>query len=351
MTDPKRRPVDFEEPPQFGPEYPAKIKELLSEDIWRIEAEPAGDGCRDHISVVPVSLSSRSLDPATAPATCSARPQLSGRRRPVRLVVLAGFVSAMAGLLVTLWGRSDQTVGAKSGSNKASSLSRLSASATSNSLEAKSSTARLIIAAAPRVLHSDETVPIGLAVDGAAEGAQLSIARFATGSLLSVGQSIGRDAWRVPASQIKAATITPPRGFVGSMDMAVTLMLANGSLADRRALRLEWLPPASASLLSGTVSRRIYATQLDALLERGNALEATGDLAGARLVFQRAAEAGNARAAFMLAETYDPIVLETLRESGLASNVKAARAWYGKAKELASEEALQRLQRPAHGSD
>jgi hypothetical protein len=66
---------------------------------------------------------------------------------------------------------------------------------------------------------------------------------------------------------------------------------------------------AASSLLSGTVSRRIDATQLDALLARGNALEATGDLARARLVFQRAVEAGNARAAFMLAETYDPIVL------------------------------------------
>jgi len=109
MTDPKRRPVDFEEPSQFGPEYPAKIKELLSEDIWRIEAEPAGDGCRDHISAVANLWFSRSLDPATAPATYSARPQLSGRRRPIRLVVLAGFVSVMAGLLVTLWGRSDQT--------------------------------------------------------------------------------------------------------------------------------------------------------------------------------------------------------------------------------------------------
>jgi TPR repeat protein len=102
---------------------------------------------------------------------------------------------------------------------------------------------------------------------------------------------------------------------------------------------------------SGTLSRRIDARQLDALLARGNVLEVTGDLAGARLVFQRAAEAGNARATFMLAETYDPIVLEKLGELGLASDVKAARIWYGKAKELGSEEALQRLQRLAHPSE
>jgi TPR repeat protein len=128
-------------------------------------------------------------------------------------------------------------------------------------------------------------------------------------------------------------------------------MLTNGSLADRGAIRLEWLPPASAWPPSGTLSRRIDARQLDALLARGNALKVTGDLAGARLVFQRAAEAGNARAAFMLAETYDPIVLENLGELGLASDVKAARIWYGKAKELGSEAAQERLQRLAHRSD
>jgi len=44
------------------------------------------------------------------------------------------------------------------------------------------------------------------------------------------------------------------------------------------------------------------------------------------------------RAAFTLAETYDAIVLEKGR-----SEVKAARSWYGNAKELGSEEALQRL--------
>jgi TPR repeat protein len=256
----------------------------------------------------------------------------------------------MAGLLVTLWGRGDQTLGARNGSDKAS-LSRLSASVAGNSLEAESTTARLIIAAAPRALHSDEAAPIGLAVDGAADGAQLLIGGFATGSLFSVGQSISQNTWRLPTSQIEAAIIMPPRGFVGSMEMAVTLMLSNGSLADRRALRLEWLPPASALPPSGMLSRRIDARQLDALLARGNALEVTGDLAGARLVFQRAAEAGNARAAFMLAETYDPIVLEKLGELGLASDVQAARIWYGKAKELGSEEALRRLQRLAHRLD
>src|ERR1700674_2461557 len=52
------------------------------------------------------------------------------------------------------------------------------------------------------------------------------------------------------------------------------------------------------------------------LLKRGDELIASGDLAAARLVLRRAAEAGNARAAFALAGTYDPSVLERLGVHG-----------------------------------
>jgi hypothetical protein len=45
----------------------------------------------------------------------------------------------------------------------------------------------------------------------------------------------------------------------------------------------------------------------------------------ARLVLQRAAEAGDARAALMLAGTYDPIMLEKLGIQGLASDIAVAR--------------------------
>jgi hypothetical protein len=59
-------------------------------------------------------------------------------------------------------------------------------------------------------------------------------------------------------------------------------------------------------------------------MRRGEAFIATGDMAAARLVLQRAAEAGGARA-LMLAATYDPIMLEKLGIQGLASDIAAAR--------------------------
>lgn len=352
MTDPTRRPSDLEDPSQFARECSAKVRELLWEDPWRIDAEhfPSGDGRRHQTPLVQNLGFRRSLDPTTVPAALAGDPRSSWRRWSVGLALLAGFALVVVGLIVTLWDRGE-TLGVSNERDKALFLSRLSALLAGNSREANLSAPRIIIAAASGALRSDEAAPIGLTVGGAVDAAQLLIDGFAPGSLFSVGQPIGQDTWRIPASQIEAATIMAPRGFVGSMDLVVRLILTNGSLVDRRALHLQWLPPTSALRPSGSLSSRIDARELDELLAHGKALAATGDIGGARLVFQRAAEAGNAQAAFMLAETYDPIVLENLREVGLAPDVKAARIWYGKAKELGSEEALDRLQRLAHRFD
>jgi hypothetical protein len=64
---------------------------------------------------------------------------------------------------------------------------------------------------------------------------------------------------------------------------------------------------------------------------------------GARSMLQRAAEAGNARAAFALASTYDPIALRRFGIQSLTSDVAKARFWYKKASELGSSEAPHRL--------
>jgi hypothetical protein len=353
MTDPTRRPSDLEDPSQFAGECSDQVKKLLWEDIWRIDAEhfPSGDGRSDQTRLVQNLWFRRSLDPTTVPAALTGGPGSRRRHWPVGLVVLAGVALVVAGLIVTLWDRGNETLGVRNEKDKASFLSRVSALVAGNSREVNPSAPRLIVAPASGALRSDEAAPIGLKVDGAADTAQLLIDGFAPGSLFSVGQLIGKNTWRIPASQIEAATIMAPRGFVGSMDLVVTLVLTTGYLVDRGALHLQWLPPTSALRPLGTLSSRIDARELDELLARGKALKATGDIGGARLVFQRAAEAGNAQAAFMLAETYDPTVLKNLREVGLAPDVKVARMWYGKAKELGSEEARDRLQRLGHRFD
>jgi hypothetical protein len=85
--------------------------------------------------------------------------------------------------------------------------------------------------------------------------------------------------------------------------------------------------------------------QIALWVRRGEDFTAAGDVVSARLVFQRAAETGDAKAALMLAETYDPNVLGRLRAKGVAPDIAMARLWYEKAKDLGSPEAQRRLER------
>jgi hypothetical protein len=195
------------------------------------------------------------------------------------------------------------------------------------------------------LLRFGEPLDLGLTIDGTNHRAQLVICGFAPGSLFLSGRALDRNAWIIPAPQTQAAIMAPPQSFAGIMDITIALVLPDGNIADRRTVHAKWMPPASTPERS--VTRRINPSDVNALLQRGNALKATGDLAGARLLFGRAAEAGDARAAFSYAETYDPIVLENRGEVGLASNVAIARIWYGKARDRGSLEALERLERLA----
>jgi TPR repeat protein len=90
--------------------------------------------------------------------------------------------------------------------------------------------------------------------------------------------------------------------------------------------------------------RRLSREEIAHLLKRAEELVAAGELGPARLVLRRAAEAGHPNAAYALATTYDPILLEARRVIGLAPDIAMARAWYEKAKELGSTDASRRLE-------
>ena len=80
------------------------------------------------------------------------------------------------------------------------------------------------------------------------------------------------------------------------------------------------------------------------LVKRSDDLVAQGDIASARLMLTRAAEAGDARAALALGATYDANVLRKLGVIGMAGDAVRARAWYEKAAEYGSGEATRRLE-------
>ena len=67
------------------------------------------------------------------------------------------------------------------------------------------------------------------------------------------------------------------------------------------------------------------------LLDRASGLLKQGDISAARLVLALAHELGSPRAAFMLAQTYDPQVLSTWRALGTEGDPRKARELYAEA--------------------
>jgi hypothetical protein len=106
------------------------------------------------------------------------------------------------------------------------------------------------------------------------------------------------------------------------------------------------LPPAAVPepMIPGDAIHRLDPNEIASALRRADDLIASGDLAAARLVLRRAANAGDPRAAMTLAGTYDPVILEKLGVHGFVPDVAMARAWYEKAKKFGSAEAPRRLE-------
>jgi TPR repeat protein len=89
--------------------------------------------------------------------------------------------------------------------------------------------------------------------------------------------------------------------------------------------------------------RRLDADQLANLLKRAKGLIAIGDIASARLLLERAADAQEAGAALLLAQTWDPAVLGTPDARSITPDPAKARDWYRKAARFGSQDAQLRL--------
>jgi len=100
---------------------------------------------------------------------------------------------------------------------------------------------------------------------------------------------------------------------------------------------------AAAPVAAAPPVRRLAADELATLMTRGKALLASGDIPPARLLLERAAEAGEASAALMLAQTYDPTVLGTQDIRNITPDPALARSWYQRAAQLGSADAQRRL--------
>lgn len=202
-----------------------------------------------------------------------------------------------------------------------------------------------------------------------ATGLAAVVALFVTGSipLPMIDISLTRDrkdanaaappaAAPAPARQQQAAAPAPPQPAPAPAQQAHSQPRSTVGVAPNsaspfppppRPVAAEPAPPKPPSVLpEARVLDFMPREEIDGLIKRSQELLAMGDISGGRLLLTRAAEAGDARASFALASTYDSAVVATLGVVGAFPDLAKARAWYTKAAEQGSSEAARRLEQP-----
>jgi TPR repeat protein len=102
-------------------------------------------------------------------------------------------------------------------------------------------------------------------------------------------------------------------------------------------------PKALAAPVPPAASARLSIGEIAELLARGDALFRTGDVASARLFYERAASGGDGRSALRLGATFDPAFLDRDPLRGVRGDLAEARIWYQRARDLGEAEAERRL--------
>jgi hypothetical protein len=227
--------------------------------------------------------------------------------------------------------------------------------------------AHLVVQTSSPTPMSEEPAPLGLTLRGQANDAVIVIMGLLPGMTLSAGRPINASAWLLTIAEIGDAWVGPPKGFAGAADLVAELRLPDGTVVDRQTIRVEWQTStaiehtnlsvaaqneSNLEIIDRQTSRPLVQRHLDqeeigVFVKRGQDLIAEGDIAGARFVLERAADANDAVAALTLGMTYDPVVLRHTKFQGVRSDAATARAWYDKALALGSLEARERIERLA----
>jgi hypothetical protein len=100
--------------------------------------------------------------------------------------------------------------------------------------------------------------------------------------------------------------------------------------------------PSAPPLQSPTV-QRLPPAEIAVLVTRGDDFLKAGDIASARLFYERAADAGDGAAALRLGATFDPGLLARAGIRGIPGDPAMASAWYRRARDLGDAAAAERL--------
>jgi hypothetical protein len=194
---------------------------------------------------------------------------------------------------------------------------------------------------------ANEPLSLGVSIDSATGDESIVLAGLALGTRLSAGVPVNEASWQLAPRDLSGVYVYAPTNFIGIMNTAINLLSANRRIIESRAARLEWIAESDSAPPPKRIEQGMqYAPGVSpmnpetaALMEKGWDLVKSGDVASARLLFQRMANAGIADAALALAATYDPRHLAQHKLIGVVGDETKAHDWYQRANELGSAEA------------
>lgn len=164
------------------------------------------------------------------------------------------------------------------------------------------------------------------------------------GARLSVGKSIGRGTWILNGSEADSLALETDPGFEPErFPLGITMVKSDGKAPQVRSIDIVIEGTGAAEPANDTASAEkaaqewspsgvpISKEQERTLLERGETLLESGDVAAARLVFSYAAQRGSAPAMQALARSYDPKHLLKIGVYGVEPDRAEAAVWYERA--------------------
>ena len=195
----------------------------------------------------------------------------------------------------------------------------------------------------PRIeAKAGEDVPFSIAIDSGdmlPARSIIAIREIPPGATFSQGRPYGSSEWSLTPDEIGDLQLRLPKGVTSGTDMHIELMGADGTILASATTRLEIAQDPRAAL----VFRSDESDRIDDLINHGQKMVEVGYLAGARAYFRRAVEAGSGEAALLLGACYDPAFIEKIGAQGIEPDLKEARTWYERAKQLGVADADAKL--------
>ena len=220
----------------------------------------------------------------------------------------------------------------------AASYEAVTASYKVSSVEASKVSSVEVSAQQPRLVVEsqkglpNEPLPLGISLKDASGGEIVTVTGLAREAELSLGINQGLAGWLLSAGDLDKTFVGTPKDFVGVMGATVTLRSPRGELLDSQVVRFEWIQKKQEALMPALGPPELTPLlpplepgQIAALNKLGQEFLKRGDILSARLLFERAAIAGDAQAALELGWTFD--VLTRSEALGIAADVAQARHW------------------------